>query len=69
MNAYRFTTEIKQDHTIVVPDDIPQGTAEVLVLVKEARKNGSVTPLRGTPYRFEDPFSPAADVQEWNACR
>jgi hypothetical protein len=26
-------------------------------------------PLRGTPYRYDDPFEPAVSVEDWNAHR
>lgn len=69
MSSYRFTTRIKEDHTILLPEEIPQGLADVLVVVKEEGKNGCLMPLRGLPYRFEDPFSPALSVQDWDACQ
>lgn len=37
----------------------------VVVLRDQERRSG--TPLRNTPYRFDDPFSPAVDESEWEA--
>lgn len=33
MNAYKFSTTILDNHTLVVPEDIPSGPAEIVVLV------------------------------------
>jgi hypothetical protein len=69
VSTFRFTAEIGEDHTIVLPEEIPQGTVEVLVLVKQESRNGFRMPLRGTPYHFEDPFSSAVDAADWTACQ
>ena len=51
------------------PVELPEG-AEVLVEpVKPENKKKSCFALRGTPYRFDDPFTPAAPAEEWNAYR
>ncbi len=35
MNAYRFSTTIREDRTVVLPSDTPTGVAEVVVLYSE----------------------------------
>ena len=35
MNAYRFSANIPESHTLEVPEDIPSGPAEIVVLLSE----------------------------------
>ncbi|MBI5501429.1 MAG: hypothetical protein HY907_14385 [Deltaproteobacteria bacterium] len=65
------TTEVKVEPggTVTVTGvPFPPGTeVEVIVLVRE-EAGPSKYPLRGTGYRFDDPFSPAG-VDEWETGR
>lgn len=51
------------------PVTFPEGTQVIVQPVETESHAGNRTPLRGTPYRFDDPFAPAIPVEEWNACR
>ena len=53
---------------VVVLDDpgaLPEGV-QVEVLIRPTDE-GNPTPLRGTPYRFDEPFAPAVDEADWDA--
>ncbi len=43
---------------------------EVFVIARnEAKPGKSPYPLHGTPVRYDDPFAPAIDPEEWEANR
>ena len=70
MNAYRFTTTITENRTVVRPREVPRGEAEILVLVQDIPVPAAARmPFRGMPYRFEDPFTPAVPTEDWDAYR
>lgn len=65
MEAYRLEATIQPDGTLTI-DGLPLGpgtSLEVVVLVKQ-RLQSSTYPLQGTPYRFDDPFSPAVPLAD-----
>lgn len=70
MQAHRIETTIQPGGTLAVQGlPVPDGAhVEVIVLVKDepARK---AYPLRGTPYRFDEPLEPAVPESEWEAAR
>jgi hypothetical protein len=69
MEAHRLEATVRPDGTLTI-EGLPLGpgtSVEVIVLVKE-RPQSSAYPLQGTPYRFDDPFSPA-EPGEWEAER
>lgn len=49
------------------PVELAEGM-QVVVLVQEG-KNSNAMPLRGTAYRFDEPFAPAVDESDWDAAR
>ena len=50
------------------PVKLPEGIRVRVELLEMNQNISSLTPLRGTPYQFDDPFSPAAGEAEWDAC-
>ncbi|WP_438021373.1 hypothetical protein WMF18_20855 [Sorangium sp. So ce315] len=69
MEAHRVEATVRPDGTLSI-EGLPLGpgtNVEVIVLVKE-RPQPSAYPLHGTPYRFDDPFSPA-EPEGWEAER
>ncbi|UQA57835.1 hypothetical protein [Polyangium aurulentum] len=69
MEAHRVEATIQPGGTLTV-EGLPLGegtSVEVIVLVKE-KPQRSAYPLQGTPYQFEDPFSPA-EAEGWEAER
>ncbi|WP_437917248.1 hypothetical protein WME73_24435 [Sorangium sp. So ce302] len=65
MEAYRHEVTVQPDGTLTiegVPLD-PGTSVEVIVLVKERPQSSTYT-LQGTPYRFDDPFSPAVHLAD-----
>jgi hypothetical protein len=51
------------------PIDLPEGTVvQIQPIVKTSDSDHSaIKSLRGTPYRFDDPLSPACDESDWEA--
>ena len=49
------------------PAPLDEGTEVRIELVTVSPRMPGSTPLRGTPYRFEDPFSPATADSDWDA--
>lgn len=68
MQAQRIDTTIQPGGILTVRGlPFPDGAeVEVIVLAKTPRA-GSAYPLRGTPYRFDDPLEPAVAPDEWEA--
>ena len=49
------------------PVTLTEGTRVIIEAVQTERHAENRTPLRGTPYRFDDPLAPAAPIEDWNA--
>ncbi len=63
--AYRGHVE----NGVVVLDDyveLREGVQVVVELSDRVAGSAIATRLRGTPYRFEDPFSPAVPEKDWD---
>lgn len=54
---------------VILEDEavLPEGAEVRVEPVKQP--GASATSLRGTPYRFEDPFTPAVGEEEWDSAR
>ena len=70
MVAHTMEGTVEPGGTLTVKGlPIPPGTeVEIIVLVRNGGSTGTHS-LRGTPYRFDDPFSPAAGEGDWEAGR
>lgn len=70
MRAYRIQTTIQPGGALVVQGlPVRDGTqVELIVLVKDEPQS-SAYPLRGTQYRFDEPFEPAVPATEWDAAK
>lgn len=68
MQAHRIETIIQPGGGLAVQGlPVREGAhVEVIVLVKEEPAR-STYPLRGTPYRFDEPFEPAVPASAWEA--
>ena len=49
------------------PAPLDEGTEVRIEFVTASPHTQGSTPLRGTPYRFEDPFSPAMADLDWES--
>ena len=69
MVARRMEAKVGADGTVTVAGlALPVGTeVDVIVLVRDEDASPQYA-LRGTPYTFEDPFTPVA-VDDWEAAR
>lgn len=73
MEAHRVET-IVQPRGRVVLENLPfeEGEkVEVIVLeaLDEEEKTENPYPLRGTLYKYEDPFEPAVPAEDWEALK
>ena len=70
VQAHRIETTIQPGGTLAVQGlPVREGArVEVIVLVKDEPAH-PLHPLRGTPYRFDDPFEPAVPATDWKAAR
>lgn len=70
MLAHRIETTILPGGTIAVRGlPLAEGAeVEIIVLVKE-QPRAKAYPLRGTPYRFDEPTEPAVALEQWEAAR
>lgn len=69
MEAHRVE-KIVQSNRVVVLDDLPfeEGDKVEVIVIKSGNKQQNERyPLRGTPYRYEDPFEPVVSFEEWEA--
>ena len=67
MELHQIHKTVSPDGTIVL-DDLPfEAGDEVNVTIVKATKFDPKNPypLRGTPYRYEDPFSPLISPDDW----
>lgn len=70
MQAHRIETIIQAGGTLALQGlPVADGAqVEIIILVKEEPR-AKAYPLRGTPYRFEDPTEPAVPPDDWEALR
>lgn len=76
MQAHKVETTIKANGTLLL-EELPFGegaAVEVIVLERPtekvaARPEEDKYPLRGTVYKYDDPFEPAVPPEDWEALR
>jgi hypothetical protein len=71
MEALRLKTTVGQNGRIIVENLPFQEGDEVEIVVSEVEIDRDISvnpyPLRGTPYRYDDPFGPAVPPEDWEA--
>jgi hypothetical protein len=70
MQAHRIETTVQPGGALAVQGlPVPEGAhVEIIVLVKDVPPTKAY-PLRGLPYRLDDPTEPAAPATEWEAAQ
>jgi hypothetical protein len=73
METYRIETTLTKDGALTLTG-MPFSAGErvqviVLTVPEPAGERDSRYPLRGLPYRYDDPTEPAIDPDEWEANR
>jgi hypothetical protein len=70
MQAHRVETTIQAGGTLALGGlPVAEGAhVEIIILVKEEPR-AKAYPLRGTPYRFDEPTEPAVPPEDWEAVR
>jgi hypothetical protein len=69
MKELKFKVIVLDDGRVVI-EDVPvlQGQqVEVSIMIEDPASPGY--PLRGLPFRLDDPFGPAVDPSEWNVLK
>ncbi len=51
------------------PAHLEEGARVLVELVEAIALGPAQTPLRGTTYAYDDPFSPAVDEEDWDAAQ
>ncbi|MEO7658691.1 MAG: hypothetical protein ABIV48_03670 [Pyrinomonadaceae bacterium] len=67
MELLQIQKPVLPNGTIVI-DELPFEAGEMITITLEKAKKidpKNPYPLRGTPYSFEDPFSPLLDPEDW----
>ena len=72
MQAHKIETVIEQNGKLIL-NGLPfkaGDTVEIIILeTNSKRKNENPYSLRGTPYKYEDPFEPAVPPEDWEALK
>jgi hypothetical protein len=73
MEELRLKTTVGHNGRIVVENLPFQEGDKVEIVVSEVKmerdESADPYPLRGTPYRYDDPFGPAVPLEDWEALR
>ncbi|BAY25340.1 hypothetical protein NIES2100_51460 [Calothrix sp. NIES-2100] len=68
MKAHRIETTLTEDGTLILKDLPFQAgeTVEIIILESQTHpQKANPYPLRGTVYRYDDPFEPAVPLEDW----
>ena len=71
MELHQIQKPVLPNGTIVI-DELPFEAGELVnITIEKAAKidPDNPYPLRGTPYRYDDPFGPAVPLDEWDALK
>ena len=71
MQAQRIEKVVQSNGTVVL-ENLPfeEGeTVEIIIQKAENKKEKTPYPLRGTLYKYEEPFEPAAPLEDWEALK
>lgn len=70
MKAHRIETRLTENGTLHLKNLPFEAGEAVEVIIVERHKHLTETnyyPLRGTVIRYDDPFAPAAPLEDWEA--
>ncbi len=71
MEALRVEKVIQSNGTIIL-ENLPFDEGEIVEIViskSESESEKSRYPLRGTTYKYENPFEPAVPSEDWEALK
>lgn len=72
MELMRIETTVRPGHRIIV-DDVPlESGHSVEVIIRDAetsKKSVDSNPLKGSVLRYDRPFDPATDPEDWEVLR
>jgi hypothetical protein len=71
MELHSIHATVTTEGTIVL-DDLPfeAGDEVSITVVKTAKRDpNNPYPLRGTPYRYDNPFDPVVPPEDWDALK
>lgn len=71
MQAHRIETTVQPNGKVILenlPFDAGE-TVEIVISKAENEAKENPYPLRGTVYKYEDPFEPAVPLEDWDALR
>jgi hypothetical protein len=68
MKAHRIETTLTENGTLLLKD-LPFTAGEsveiIVIKIPSCPPQSNLYPLRGTVYRYDDPFGPATPVEDW----
>ena len=67
MKTYRIDATITSKHKLTI-DKLPFDEGDQVEVIIRKREHTNRYPLRGKPYRYDDPFGSVAD-DEWEALK
>jgi len=71
METHRIEKVIQSNGTIVL-ENLPfaEGeTVEIIIVKSDAESEKKRYPLRGTLYKYEEPFEPAVPLEDWEVLK
>ncbi len=71
METLRVEKVIQQNGTVVL-DDLPFGegeTVEIIIFKPNAKGDKGRYPLRGTVYKYENPYETAVSPEDWDVLK
>ncbi len=71
MELHQVQKTVLPNGTILI-EDLPFDVGEkvnVTIVKSEQRKAANRYPLRGTPYRYDNPFGSAAPIEDWEVLK
>lgn len=66
MQAHRIETVIQPNGTLTLenlPFDAGKKVEIIVLEIEPKRENSDLYPLRGTPYKYDEPFKPAVPIE------
>ncbi len=71
METHRIEKVVQSNGTIVL-ENLPfaEGeTVEIIIVKSDTESEKKRYPLRGTSYKYEEPFEPAVPVEDWEVLK
>lgn len=72
MKPVRIETVVQPNGRVVI-EGLPFDEGDTVEVIVSEGKNGKKSanryPLRGTPFKYDDPFSPVVPLEDWDVLK